>query len=129
MGATDSEEIGRAIREANDRADVKAVMLNIDSPGDTGAGAPELANANAVASLNEHKPVLHQGSTRALACRMGRPRRIHRVVWSLRDEWTRPPRFHSASMTRLGSGSGHSPNPPTHRNFLIGSVCFSICPG
>jgi hypothetical protein len=75
MGATDSEEIGRAIREANARADVKAIMLNIDSPGDTGAGTPELANA--VASMNEHKPVLHQGSTRALACGMGRPRRIH----------------------------------------------------
>jgi len=77
MGATDSEEIGRTIREANARADVKAVMLNIDSPGGSGAGTPELANAVAVASLNEHKPVLHQGSTRALACRMGRPRRIH----------------------------------------------------
>jgi hypothetical protein len=75
MGATDSEEIDRAIREANARADVKAIMLNIDPPGGTGAGAPELANA--VASPNEHKPVLHQGSTRALACRMGRPRRIH----------------------------------------------------
>ncbi len=33
MGATDSEEIGAAIREANDRTDIKAVMLNIDSPG------------------------------------------------------------------------------------------------
>ena len=75
MGATDSEEIGRTIREANDRADVKAVMLNIDSPSGTVADTPELANA--VASMNEHKPVLHQGSTRALACGMGRPRRIH----------------------------------------------------
>ena len=55
MGATDSEEIGAAIREANDRTDIKAVMLNIDSPGGTVAGTPELANA--VASLNEHKPV------------------------------------------------------------------------
>ena len=55
MGATDSEEIGAAIREANDRTDVKAVMLNIDSPGGTVAGTPELANA--VASLNERKPV------------------------------------------------------------------------
>jgi hypothetical protein len=75
MGATDSEEIGRAIREANARADVKAIMLNIDSPRGTVADTPELANA--VASPNEHKPVLYQGSTRALACRMGRPRRIH----------------------------------------------------
>jgi len=55
MGATDSEEIGAAIREANDRTDIKAVMLNIDSPGGTVAGTPELANA--VASLNEQKPV------------------------------------------------------------------------
>jgi ClpP class serine protease len=68
MGATDSEEIGRTIREANARADVKAIMLNIDPPGGTGAGAPELANA--VASPNEHKPILHQGSTRALAASM-----------------------------------------------------------
>gem|GEM_PF-3137530 len=44
MGATDSEEIGRAIREANARADVKAVMLNIDPPGGSGAGTPELAH-------------------------------------------------------------------------------------
>ncbi|MCX8497456.1 MAG: hypothetical protein ORN51_14845 [Akkermansiaceae bacterium] len=50
-------------------------MPNIDPPGGTGAGAPELANA--VASPNEHKPVFHQGSTRALACRMGGPCRIH----------------------------------------------------
>ncbi len=55
MGATDSEEIGAAIREANDRTDIKAVMLNIDSPGGTVAGTPELAAA--VASLNEQKPV------------------------------------------------------------------------
>jgi len=45
MGATDSEEIGRAIREANAGADVKAVMLNIDPQGGTVADTPELANA------------------------------------------------------------------------------------
>ncbi len=55
MGATDSEEIGAAIREAGQRDDVRAVFLNIDSPGGTVLGTPELANA--VASLNERKPV------------------------------------------------------------------------
>jgi ClpP class serine protease len=55
MGATDSEEIGSAIREAGQRPDVKAVMLDIDSPGGTVAGTPELAAA--VAALNEQKLV------------------------------------------------------------------------
>lgn len=55
MGATDSEEIHNALREAGDRADVKAVFLDIDSPGGTVLGTPELGAA--VASLNERKPV------------------------------------------------------------------------
>lgn len=55
LGAADSEEIGSAIREAVGRADVKAVFLDIDSPGGTVLGTPELANA--VAALNETKPV------------------------------------------------------------------------
>ena len=55
MGATDSEEIGAAIHEARMRPDVKAVMLDIDSPGGTVLGTPELAAA--VATLNESKPV------------------------------------------------------------------------
>ena len=55
MGATDSEEIGAALREAAGRDDIKAVFLNIDSPGGTVAGTPELANA--VASLDAQKPV------------------------------------------------------------------------
>ena len=55
MGATDSDEIGDAIREASERDDIKAVFLDIDSPGGTVAGTPELAAA--VASLNERKPV------------------------------------------------------------------------
>ncbi len=37
------------------RDDIKAVFLDIDSPGGTVAGTPELAAA--VASLNERKPV------------------------------------------------------------------------
>ena len=55
MGATDSEEIGAALREAGERDDIKAVFLDIDSPGGTVAGTPELAAM--VASLDERKPV------------------------------------------------------------------------
>ena len=55
LGAASSGEIGSAIREAAGRDDIKAVMLDIDSPGGTVAGTPELAAA--VASLNEAKPV------------------------------------------------------------------------
>ncbi len=55
LGATDSEEIGSAIREAGSRADIRAVFLDIDSPGGTVAGTPELASA--VASLSDRKPV------------------------------------------------------------------------
>ncbi|MCF7675000.1 MAG: S49 family peptidase [Akkermansiaceae bacterium] len=55
MDASGSGEIGDAIREAGERDDIKAVFLDIDSPGGTVAGTPELAAA--VASLNERKPV------------------------------------------------------------------------
>jgi signal peptide peptidase SppA len=55
FGATSSEDIGDAIREAAGREDIKAVFLNIDSPGGTVAGTPELANA--VAALDKKKPV------------------------------------------------------------------------
>jgi signal peptide peptidase SppA len=55
FGATGSEDVGAALREAGARDDIKAVFLNIDSPGGTVAGTPELAAA--VASLNEQKPV------------------------------------------------------------------------
>ncbi len=55
MGATGSEEIGAALSEAGQRDDIKAVFLDIDSPGGTVAGTPELAAA--VASLNKQKPV------------------------------------------------------------------------
>jgi signal peptide peptidase SppA len=53
--ATSSEDIGEALREAGERDDIKAVLLNIDSPGGTVAGTPELAAA--VKALNEIKPV------------------------------------------------------------------------
>ena len=55
FGATGSEDIGAAIREAAGRDDIKAVFLNIDSPGGTVAGTPELADA--VAALDKKKPV------------------------------------------------------------------------
>jgi signal peptide peptidase SppA len=55
FGATSSEDIGEALREAREREDIKAVFLNIDSPGGTVAGTPELAAA--VKTLNENKPV------------------------------------------------------------------------
>jgi signal peptide peptidase SppA len=55
LGATSSEEISEALREAAARPDIKAVFLNIDSPGGTVAGTPELAAA--VASLDKQKPV------------------------------------------------------------------------
>jgi len=55
MGATDSEEIGSAIQEAASRPDIKAVFLDIDSPGGTVAGTPELAAA--VSALDKKKPV------------------------------------------------------------------------
>ena len=55
FGATSSDEIGSALREAAGREDTKAVFLDIDSPGGTVAGTPELAAA--VASLNGKKPV------------------------------------------------------------------------
>ena len=55
FGATSSEEIGEALREAARRDDIKAVFLDIDSPGGTVAGIPELAAA--VKGLNERKPV------------------------------------------------------------------------
>jgi signal peptide peptidase SppA len=55
FGATSSEEIGDALREATGREDIKAVFLNIDSPGGTVVGTPELANA--VAALDKKKPV------------------------------------------------------------------------
>ncbi|RYD59707.1 MAG: S49 family peptidase [Verrucomicrobiaceae bacterium] len=55
FGATSAEEIGAALREAGSRDDIQAVLLDIDSPGGTVAGTPELANA--VFSLNAQKPV------------------------------------------------------------------------
>ena len=53
--ATDSNMIGDALREAGARDDIKAVLLDIDSPGGTVAGTPELAAT--VKSVNERKPV------------------------------------------------------------------------
>ena len=55
IGAVGSEKIGDALREAGERDDIRAVFLDIDSPGGTVAGTPELAAA--VTSLNRQKPV------------------------------------------------------------------------
>lgn len=55
MGATDHLEIQKAVVEAMQRDDIKSVILDIDSPGGTVAGTPELAAA--VAKLNDKKPV------------------------------------------------------------------------
>ncbi len=54
-GATSSEEIADALQEIAGRDDIRAVLLNIDSPGGTVAGTPELVNA--VAALDKKKPV------------------------------------------------------------------------
>jgi signal peptide peptidase SppA len=45
FGATDTDEAIAAVREAGQRPDVEAVFLDIDSPGGTVSGTPELANA------------------------------------------------------------------------------------
>lgn len=55
LGATDMDEIAEAVSEASDRADVRAVLLAIDSPGGTVNGTPELAAA--VATLSKSKYV------------------------------------------------------------------------
>jgi hypothetical protein len=54
LGATSHDEIGAALGEAGARPDVKAVILDIDSPEGTVASTPELAAT--VASLNGRKP-------------------------------------------------------------------------
>ena len=55
MGAVDTEDVAAALSEAGASPAVRAVFLDIDSPGGTVAGTPELAGA--VASLNARKPV------------------------------------------------------------------------
>ena len=55
LGATDMDEISEAIEEAGERDDVQAVLLDIDSPGGTVNGTPEIAAA--VASLSKAKYV------------------------------------------------------------------------
>lgn len=43
LGATDMEDVTAALEAARDRADVQAVFLDVDSPGGTVNGTPELA--------------------------------------------------------------------------------------
>jgi signal peptide peptidase SppA len=53
FGATDTDEVIAAVREAQSRPDVQAVMLDFDSPGGTVGGTPELAQA--IADLSAQK--------------------------------------------------------------------------
>jgi signal peptide peptidase SppA len=55
FGAADTDEILGAVNEAGARPDVKAVLLDIDSPGGSVSGTPELAQA--VADLSRSKYV------------------------------------------------------------------------
>ena len=50
FGATDTEEVMAAVNEAAGREDVQAIILDIDSPGGSVNGTPELAAAVAAAS-------------------------------------------------------------------------------
>lgn len=45
FGAVDTEELIASVQEANARDDVEAVFLDVDSPGGTVEGTPELAQA------------------------------------------------------------------------------------
>ena len=55
FNAVDTEEITAAVREAANRPDIEAVFLEIDSPGGTVTGTPEMAQA--VADAGKQKPV------------------------------------------------------------------------
>lgn len=55
FNAVDTEEITAAVREAASRPDIKAVFLEVDSPGGAVTGTPELAQA--VADAGKQKPV------------------------------------------------------------------------
>ena len=55
FGATDTEDIIEAVNAAGQRSDVQAVFLDIDSPGGSVSGTPELAQA--VADLSKSKYV------------------------------------------------------------------------
>ncbi|PTY02744.1 hypothetical protein DB346_08185 [Verrucomicrobia bacterium LW23] len=54
FGASDIEEIAAAVRDAARRPDVEALFLDIDSPGGTVSGTPELAQAVADASREKY---------------------------------------------------------------------------
>lgn len=55
MGAIDTQAVADAVRQAGERPDVRAVLLDIDSPGGTITGIPELAAS--IRALDERKPV------------------------------------------------------------------------
>lgn len=55
-GATSTEDVANDITEALGRRDVSGILLNINSPGGTTTGVPELASA--IARAAENKPVV-----------------------------------------------------------------------
>ncbi|WP_395734785.1 S49 family peptidase [Prosthecobacter sp.] len=55
FGATDMNEVTEAIEEAVQREDVQSILLDVDSPGGTVNGTPELAQT--VADATKLKPV------------------------------------------------------------------------
>ena len=54
FGAVDTEEAIAALHEATERPEVEAILLDIDSPGGTVNGTPELAEAVADASRQKY---------------------------------------------------------------------------
>ena len=54
LKACDTEEITRAVEEAASRSDVSAIFLDIDSPGGSVNGTPELAQAVADAAKSKY---------------------------------------------------------------------------
>ena len=60
LGATDMEDVAVALEAARDRADVHAVFLDVDSPGGTVNGTPELAALVSDVSKAELLPTCSQ---------------------------------------------------------------------
>lgn len=54
LGACDTEEVAAAIEEARSREDIQAIFLDIDSPGGSVTGTPELAHTVARASKEKY---------------------------------------------------------------------------
>lgn len=61
FGATDMNDVAAAIHEAVERTDVVAILLDIDSPGGTVNGTPELAQAVADATRTKRVHAYTEG--------------------------------------------------------------------